>query len=477
MKLNIAKDIQFGNFPVVQAWRGNTLIWNRGLYWVGLGNDNNWSTDNNWSGLASPVNLSPIQFGGITRLNAFNNLAIDTTFIDITFASSAGPFQLSGNRFIMGSGGITNNSVNAQTINNDVKLGSGVNYINANTGNITFNGLLSGSGSIIKTGNSTVNVSVARTISTGSVTISAGTFQYNNSPTNGGFDGAGPAPIIYNLNGNGATFNIFTSTNVGGQGRISLPNKIINFSSVGSQTVSITGNILFNGSTFVTNGGLKNYISGLPVNGTNFFNAQFTSITYNIADGIDDVDLEVSANMHFQKPIKTGAGKLSIVAPYTTNMAGPLTISAGTFDVGGMCSFPLSFTSQLPQPPINTIANNATFSYSSSVNSNCSNYVISGTGNLIKSGTSTLTLSADICSYIGSTSIINGSIIITKNIATATFTPTTLTINFSTPPNIGDTFRFFSGSTIQSYSSVSLIGAPARTASYNSTNSILTINS
>jgi len=475
MELINSTDLQFNSQPVAEAWLGNTFLWGRGVIWTGLGSDNNWSTAANWYKLQVPPTFALIQFTGTTRLTAANDFPIDRPINNITFNASAGSFMLSGNRFILNSGSIANNSSSTQTINNDVKLGSGVNYINANTGNITFNGLLSGSGSIIKTGNSTVNVSVARTISTGSVTISAGTFQYNNSPTNGGFDGAGPAPIIYNLNGNGATFNIFTSANVGGQGRISLPNKIINFSSVGSQTVSITGNILFNNSTFVTNGGLKNYISGLPVNGTNFFNAQFTSITYNIADGIDDVDLEVSANMHFQKPIKTGAGKLSIVAPYTTNMAGPLTISAGTFDVGGMCSFPLDFTSQLPQPPINTIANNATFSYSSSANSNCYNFAISGTGNLIKSGTSSLTLSSARCTYTGSTSITGGSIVATRNTATATFTPTTLTVNFTTPPSIGDSFRFFQGSTLQTYNSVSLIGAPGRTASYDSPTSTLSI--
>jgi len=471
MELISATDLQFNSRPVMEAWLGNNLIWGRGVIWTGLGLDNNWSNTSNWYEAKVPPTFSSIQFTGTTRLSTYNDFSIDRPVNDITFNASSGSFQLSGNRFILSTGGITNNSVNAQTINNDIKLSSGETYINCNTGDITFNGLLSGSVSIVKTGNRKANISAARTISTGSVTISAGTLQFDNLTTNGGGDIVGPTPTIYNLSGNGASLNL--NTNIFGSGnKISFAGKTINFSSLGNQTVALTGNILCNNSTFKTNGGAKNYITGPLASGTNYFNAQFSTITYNIADGTDEVDLEISAFMYFQKPMKTGTGKLSIVAPYATNIAGPLTISAGTFDVGGTCNFQTNFSNG-----DNTINNNGTLSYSSSVNSNCSNHAISGTGNLIKSGTSTVTLSADRCSYIGSTSILNGSIVTTKNTATATFTPTTLTINFSTPPNIGDTFRFFSGSTIQSYASVSLIGAPARTASYNSSISTLTIDS
>ena len=206
--------------------------------------------------------------------------------------------------------------------------------------------------------------------------------------------------------------------------------------------------------------------------GSNYFNGQFTSITYNVADGTDDVDLEVNVHLYNHLPIKTGAGKMSIVTPFSIGIAGPLTISAGTFDIGSGCNIPTSFSNG-----VNTISNNGIFSYSSNVNSNCSSFAINGTGNLVKDGTSTLTLSSNRCTYNGSTSIVNGSIITTKDTATATFTNTTLTVSFSTPPSIGNTFKFFTGSTVQTYASVSLIGASGRTASYNSTNSTLTIDS
>jgi autotransporter-associated beta strand protein len=469
MELLKAIDLQFNSKPIMEAWLGNTFLWGRGVIWTGLGSDNNWSTTANWYKSTVPPTFASIQFTGTNRLTANNDFSIDRPVNNITFNPSAGSFTLSGNRFILNSGTITNNSINTQTINSDIKLGTGVNYINSNTGNMTFNGLLSGNASISKTGSGQVNLSVARSIFTGSVTVSGGTLQFDNLTTNGGGDLSGPSPTVYNLNDNGASLNL--NTGIFGSGnRILFIGKTINFSSLGNQTVSLTGNVLFNTSTFKTNGGAKNYISGPPIPGSNYFNAQFSTITYNIADGIDDVDLEVSANMHFQAPVKTGAGKLSIVAPYNTNMSGPLTISAGTFDVGGSCSIPVDFSGGP-----NTILNNGTFSYSSSINSNCSNYTINGTGNLIKSGTSILTLSSSRCTYAGFTLITTGSIIITKDTATATLTPTTLTVTFSTPPNIGDSFKFFTGSTVQTYASVSLIGAPGRTASYDSPTSTLSI--
>ena len=456
MELSSATDIQFSNLPAIQVWKGDVLVWNRGSYWSGLGSDNNWSNSYNWSGLLNPINLSIIQFSGTNRLSAFNDLPIDTTFQSITFETSSGAFQLSGNRFIIGSGGFKNNSLNLQTINNDVKLNTGTNILNSNIGNMTFNGLLSGNAAVSKTGNGIVNVSVVRSIFTGSVTINGGTLQFDNLTTNGGRDLADITPTVFNLNGNGATLNF---NSVVGRGRSR--NKTYDFSSFGNQTINYVGSFFNNNSTFITNGGPKNYINGSTIEG------QFSTVFYNVADGTDDVDLEISATLNRQAPTKTGNGKLSIVSSIT-NITGAITISNGIFDIGGSCSLANS---------VNTINNNGTFSYSSSVNSNCSQYTIDGTGNLIKSGASSLTLNSSICTYAGSTSITGGSIIATINTATSTFTSTTLTVSFSTPPNVSNTFKFFTGSTVQTYASVSLIGASGRTASYDSLNSTLTITS
>jgi len=102
-------------------------------------------------------------------------------------------------------------------------------------------------------------------------------------------------------------------------------------------------------------------------------------------------------------------------------------------------------------------------------------------GSLEKLGTGALTLSGNN-TYTGSTSITAGSLITTKLVSgpsgkfsQATFTPTALTVTFSTPPVAGETYRLLPGATTQTYASVTLVGAPLRTATYNSATSTLAI--
>ena len=99
-------------------------------------------------------------------------------------------------------------------------------------------------------------------------------------------------------------------------------------------------------------------------------------------------------------------------------------------------------------------------------------------GSIVQNGTGTLTLTGNN-TYTGATSISAGSIIVPKtngaSTGTATFTNTTLSVSFDIAPTAGMTFRYFPGATTQTYASVSLIGASGRTATYNSTNSTLTI--
>ena len=109
------------------------------------------------------------------------------------------------------------------------------------------------------------------------------------------------------------------------------------------------------------------------------------------------------------------------------------------------------------------------------------NLVIGGailSGSIVQNGTGTLTLTG-VNTYSGATSISAGSIIAPKtsgsSTGTATFTNTTLSVSFNVAPTAGMTFRYFPGTTTQTYASVTLVGAPGRTGTYNSATSTLTI--
>ena len=103
---------------------------------------------------------------------------------------------------------------------------------------------------------------------------------------------------------------------------------------------------------------------------------------------------------------------------------------------------------------------------------------IAGAGGINKTGNGPLNLTASTLTYTGSTNRTAGSIVASKtngaSTATATFT-TGLSVSFNVPPTAGMTFRFFQGSTTNTYASVTLVGAPGRTGTYNSANSTLTI--
>jgi autotransporter-associated beta strand protein len=88
--------------------------------WTGLDITNNWSGTNNWSPTGAPVQFDSLFFAGSTRTNNFNDI-FNTSFLGITFNAGASPFTLNGDTTFLGNGtagtgNITNNSINLQTV-------------------------------------------------------------------------------------------------------------------------------------------------------------------------------------------------------------------------------------------------------------------------------------------------------------------------------------------------------------------------
>lgn len=153
----------------------STEVWNGG---AGV---NNWSSNPNWvSGFAPGLSGDSLVFDGITRLTPLldNNYNIGTLIFD----STAGSFNISGSAGdnLTLTGGLTNNSVNAETVNVPVVLSAPV-TVSALAGNLTLGQNITNGGNLL--------------------TVSDGGF---NTVVNGGLFGTG------GLTKNGAGTNIIS---------------------------------------------------------------------------------------------------------------------------------------------------------------------------------------------------------------------------------------------------------------------------
>ncbi|HEV2453228.1 MAG TPA: autotransporter-associated beta strand repeat-containing protein, partial [Verrucomicrobiae bacterium] len=147
--------------------------------WNGAGGDANWSTGLNWTNTLAPGYVGDsVEFAGATQLspNMDNNYSITALLFDL----NAGAFNItSGNSSVLTlTGGITNNSPNAET------LGM----------------VIAGVNGLIKGGSGAVNLTANETY-TGNTTVGAGTLNLsaNLASTNTIFVGASAANSVLNI--------------------------------------------------------------------------------------------------------------------------------------------------------------------------------------------------------------------------------------------------------------------------------------
>ncbi|HEU5070962.1 MAG TPA: LamG-like jellyroll fold domain-containing protein [Verrucomicrobiae bacterium] len=150
-----------------------TFVWN------GAGADNHWSTVENWTATNAPAYDDVVIFAGNTQTTV--NLDAGSYVGSLTFSNNAGSYNLTNAANTLGlNGGLTNNSASAQTINVPVTLSTtqpinaavgnlifGQNINNngntvtfAGSGDITLNGMLTGSGGVVQTGTGTLTISL-----------------------------------------------------------------------------------------------------------------------------------------------------------------------------------------------------------------------------------------------------------------------------------------------------------------------------
>jgi autotransporter-associated beta strand protein len=234
--------------------------------WNGNGSDNNWGTGANWVSGVQPLAGDSVAFAGSLQLTA--NMNSSFNLASLTFSNNAGSFDITNaaNTLTL-SGGLTNNSANAQTLDVPVAL-SGAQTLYLPAGNVTISRAVADSGAgFTLAGGGTLTLSGVNTFS-GAATISAGTLAVGGAGQLGG--GTYSAAIMDN-----GLFDFNSSTNqtmsgvISGTGALTKDN---------SGTLTLSGTNTYTGNTTINGGTLKLaapavlHLSFDNVSGTNIFN-------------------------------------------------------------------------------------------------------------------------------------------------------------------------------------------------------------
>ena len=304
--------------------------------WTGLGSGNNWRIGSNWSSVTNfPQVGDDIIFAGSVRPNPNNNnTAVQGVFSSITFDSTATNFLITGVAALTISNGITNNSVNTQTFNNPITLGSSnVNFATL-SGNITMRQAVGDAGAgrgITKTGSATLTLTNtntytgATTISDGAVVLSGG----GSLSTNSALDLAGATARfdIAGLTASGST-NASLAGVAGSVVNLGSKNFDVggnNTSTTFAGTITNTGSLTKSGTgTLTLSGASANTYSGLTTISAGTLNLNKTAGVNAIA-GATTINSGAVLLISASNQVDSGAGNT-------------VTLSGGTIRRGGNVS-------------------------------------------------------------------------------------------------------------------------------------------
>jgi autotransporter-associated beta strand protein len=335
--------------------------------WDGNASDNNWSSGANWAGNTPPGIGYTLIFAGLNRLTPVMDGSYN--IYAANFDSTAGNFNIgtSGGTLTL-TGGVNNNSANAQILNVPVALGApatisaasgdltlgqsigtGTNLLTITDGghNIVINGVISGSGGLVKDGPGTNTLSGVNTFS-GNITISNGTLAiagsgelgagvYSDAITDNGtlaynstaaqtLTGAISGSGGLNLNGSGSltlgTTNLFGGPTILSGGTLQISNAL----ALQNSTLTYNGgNFVFNGLTAATLGGLSG--------------AQNLSLLNNAAAAVALTVSGNNSNTIFSGGMSGSGASLTKAGTGTLTLAGnnsytsTTTVSAGTLEL------------------------------------------------------------------------------------------------------------------------------------------------
>lgn len=432
-------------------------------------------------------------YTGETRINA------GTLRLDQSSAFGSGSIRFNGGTMQYGSG--INTDVSSRIVNNSSAI-----RIDTNGQNVDFASLGStNTGGLVKTGTGILTMSGSGNTYTGVNTISVGEMTFSGTYTatnavniNGSanpilnisgnftqtFTGSGVRSFQLAVNaGNTGTVNVSGSAivtlnggmmlgdNNGGNGTFNQTGGTVSTSTSGTWLAGAVCLLNVSGGTFTTPGiecGGGTGAGTVTVSGTGTINAGSLILNRGSGAGVSAV-----LNVNGGTLTTTGISHVTTARPATINFNGGAFTNLNTMTIPSTVSCVVKSGGAVLNPSAGQL-------------NIPSALTTDGTGGgLVKQGIGSVSLTG-VNTYTGSTSTLAGNLIVSSasfqtntgnKCNQVTFTNTSVTANFTIAPTIGDTFKFFIGSTVQTGLSVTLTGTgvSGRSGTYDSSTSTLTI--
>ena len=361
--------------------------------WDGGGADNNWSSSTNWNpdtDVPASASTAIVQLGGTLRTTSAQNVASPFILNELDFTGSGSTFTLNGSplRFVANGATpprITHPRTSGVVINNAIDIPTGTTLnLQLNTQDTTFNGVISGGGSIdrLLAWNGTLNLNNGANSFSGGLTVRASDADYYMVQVNAS-NAMGTGPV--SLYGGALKTNL---TYIGGlmfYNTTSHTNAIGLFqnSAIGAGGLTIAGIVTLGGVIDLNAYTLYLRGCGLGTLGG--------AVSEGGAEAIRKLDKGVwtlSGSNTFTGRVTVADGTLRVGSANAMTPAVPVTISGGTYDLGG-----LSVSNSAVTLSAGSIINGSLRALSVSVSdAGVISATLGGPSGLSKSGAGTLTL-------------------------------------------------------------------------------------